>query len=457
MSSRVMLSATIAGLLFSLACGNAFRGTSPVVKDCTADSDRILCKLLAVWNSEEQPVRRRETFAQLVAGQAPAVQSGPIARCLSVSRAYDRGAATKALHDCLVGIEPDLSANGSLGGLTLDEALGLSGRLRPVEPKVGAARACGGSAQVNPYLAQKSQPWDFANWPHSSVAPPDDTGHRETYKDSPEYRRLEREATQKWQQYAEALEREASIDHEKSEGRATQEELDAAKAETKKVLQEANEAIEERDSFVPAVVDANDGVVPPDDGTAVAQPAEGFEESCTQLNQFLANCAASGWNTSPCKLFLDGVKGCKSTIMLVDPEQGTGCAEAPATIGTDAFDRVMSSVYWSRARPAGPDEDPCAPRSRDGAFVMVLQPNPCTDPQARVDPASGTCVAPFTDPGKQTDILLGRATLSDIVDTLEKLCGCSLEIDVPRGGNPRAQPAYQVVAWSAEPAYRPIP
>jgi hypothetical protein len=90
-----------------------------------------------------------------------------------------------------------------------------------------------------------------------------------------------------------------------------------------------------------------------------------------------------------------------------------------------------------------------------------MQPNPCTDPRVRIDPESGECMGRMTDPQKVVDALLNRPKLAEVFATMEKLCACALppvggERD-PGGGNPRARPAYQAVAWSAEPAYRPFP
>jgi hypothetical protein len=181
----------------------------------------------------------------------------------------------------------------------------------------------------------------------------------------------------------------------------------------------------------------------------------GFQSPCTSASEFLGNCAATKWTTSPCQLFLQEMKGCKSTIMLIDPEQGAACGSVPSTVDASSLDTVMDSVCWSRVTPAGPDEDPCAPLSLDGAMVMVLQPNPCADPKAMINPEDGSCYSPYPDPVGAAGALLGTASLGDLVAEMEKLCNCDLPDLDPNTGD-SGPSAFEAVGWSAKPAWSPI-
>jgi hypothetical protein len=422
-----------------------------IVEDCTTYRENMLCELLAAWNTRSEPQEMSAQVVKIISGKVPVELVDPIAQCLMLSRANDRGAAIASLRNCLAAVKPDLAAAGSLGAgqMSLDGALGLAGMLRPTGPKQGGARNCGTSGGINPALAQTSKPWNFGNWPNTSKAPPDSAEHYNASKEWTEYQRLEKEATQKWQQFVEVSFREIELP-----GDASAEQQEAAKQATQDARNEANKAIEARDQFKPKVSDGNDGVVPDDGGTAVARTVPGFEDPCTVVNQFLGECAATNWVTSPCQVFLSQLNSCDTTIMLIDPE-GTSCASLPKSVDAKTFEQIMTAVCWSRVRPAGPDEDPCAPRSLDGAVVIVMQPNPCADPRAQPHPDDGTCNGSIVDPTKSTDILLGRSSMGDVIAALEKLCGCDLPIDVPgdRPGDPRA---YEPVAWSANSAWSPI-
>jgi hypothetical protein len=415
--------------------------------------------LLAAWELPSPPAALREEVGRVLSENVPGWALGPIGECLARSRAHDRGAAVAGLSTCLQAVEVDLSAGGLIGPGGLDAALGLAGRRRPVGPKQGAVQSCNmNGAGVDPRLAQSSKAWDFGNWPHSNVAPPDTAEHRDAMKGWAEYQRLEREAQHAWQRYVEALEYEAELDYQVLQGNATQEELEAAKEATEKALEEANKAIEERDAFEPLIVEDDEGTTPADDdGTAVAETLPEVGSPCNAVAEFLANCAGAGWATAPCQIFLERLEGCDTTIMLIDPDQGAACGSVPDEVDAETFDKILDRTCWSRVRPAGPDEDPCAPASIAGAYVVAMQPDPCSDPRALVSPEDGTCVAPAADPGAVTDALLGRSNeLGQIVATLEKLCGCDIP---PIGGGPAPAPdaaSLEVVAWSAEPAW-PVP
>jgi len=95
------------------------------------------------------------------------------------------------------------------------------------------------------------------------------------------------------------------------------------------------------------------------------------------------------------------------------------------------------------------------PASLDGAMVMTLQPNPCTDPQAMVNPEDGSCYAPYPDPAVAAGALLGTATLDDLIVEMEKLCNCDLPDLGPDTGGDRPS-AFEPVGWSAKPAWSPI-
>ena len=135
------------------------------VKDCAAYPQSIFCRLIAAWNADQPPEKRREQFAALVSERVPAEKANPIAQCLALAHAYDKASATIALHDCLATLKPDLSNAGELGGGDLDAALGLNGSLRPTGPTTGGGSACGGG-HINPWLAQTSRNWDWVSWPH---------------------------------------------------------------------------------------------------------------------------------------------------------------------------------------------------------------------------------------------------------------------------------------------------
>ena len=428
-----------------------------IVKRCKEYPDYMLCRLLVAWEAQPDSQTLREEIIRIVEGQVPVEVTGPIAQCLVLSRTFDRGAATAALRSCLAAVEPDLSAAGELGGASsLDVALGMAGSIRPTGPKQGAGMSCGASGGgVNPWLAQESKPWDFGSWPHSSIAPPDDPQHYEESRGWQEYQQLQKEATQAWQNYSETLGRETDVYDAYMKGNATADELKAAKEATQNALNEANKAIEKRDQFEPRIVDGNDGVTPTDDGTAVARTVPGYQSACNVAAEFLGNCAATSWTTSPCQVFLQQLKGCDTTIMLIDPEQGGACGSLPASVDASTFDQVMNSVCWSRVTPAGPDQDPCAPASLDGAMVMTLQPNPCADPQAMINPEDGSCYAPYPDPAVAAGALLGTATLDDLIVEMEKLCNCDLPDLGPDTGGDRPS-AFEPVGWSAKPAWSPI-
>lgn len=428
-----------------------------VVKHCKDDPEQTLCRLLAAWEDQPDSPALHDAVVGIVAGQVPAELTDPIAQCLVLSRGHDRGAATAALRNCLAAVEPDLAAAGALGGTgRIDVALGMAGAIRPTGPRQGAAASCGASgAGINPWLAQVSKQWDFGNWPNSHRAPPDDPEHYQESRGWSEYQQLAKEAEAAWKRYVETLRRETDVHDAYMRGKATAEEFKAAREATKEALNEANRAIEKRDQFQPRVVDGNDGVLPADDGTAVARTVPGHQSGCSLAAEFLGNCAATEWTTSPCQVFLQQLKGCDSTIMLIDPDQGGACGRLTAGADPSTLDGVMNSVCWSRVTPAGPDHDPCAPAALDGAMVMVLQPDPCADPQALVDPEDGRCHAPYPDPAVAAGALLGSATLGDLIAGLEKLCNCDLpDLDPDTGGGRPS--VFEPVGWSAKPAWSPI-
>ena len=401
--------------------------------------ERPLCRIKELWESEpHQDFPEAVARVLVTSGISPARATGA-GECLRLVRHLNRAEVALSMRECLASLEVDLARTENLGPAgELDAALGLRGTLRPTGPTAGGARGCGGS-RVDSRLAQQSQQWDFASWPHSTGAPPDPTD-RGDWASFREYQTLDRNADLAWQEYTEALEREIGTWEEWQWGNGTKENWEAARQETQRALEAANRAIEERNLWLPKVAaeQGNDGVLPTDDSdTAVA------------------DLSTDGWirasqrgSSSPTALPEDGTArhvlcssincsratphSCSSIQTKAAPaarSTSTTTARSTCSPDTDTLEAVMTEICWSRIQPAGPDEDPCAPPNLDGAIIIAAGPfDPCTDPAAMTTPDDGTCRGEDGDP---VDVAAGLAHILNrqkdaaerFISKLERMCG----------------------------------
>jgi hypothetical protein len=159
------------------------------------------------------------------------------------------------------------------------------------------------------------------------------------------------------------------------------------------------------------------GTTPSEGGEATTTPEGGGGKpsntgeptACQAAAEFIADCAASGWKTAPCQLFLTSLANPHCDPLVALTVEGAPCAvdEPTQEEKQAAFETAMVRC-WSRVKPS-PDggEGVCSVRTGDELAFFVRQPSgdACSDPKAMT--TEGQCVQTMTDPEQAVTNLVG--------------------------------------------------
>lgn len=448
MRTRVpIITCLLVAVAGSLTAG---RPTSAVESDppeCSVQRP-TLCLIVAQLTAVTAPAQVRVVISDGLRDRLLPESRDVLSLCVAQVLGQPSEERLLAIRDCLAALRPELVAAGLIGGGRgeLDAALGLAGRVRPAGSALGGTSGCGG-AGVDPRLVKPPGGWTGGSWSNPWFAPPDSSEHRELSQGWSEYQRLDRAADRAWHAFRLALEDAVEVDW----GGDTPEEVEAREA-LRLAREAAERAIEERNSYRPKVADGNDGVLPTEPGTAIVRPAAGTESPCDAVASFLQQCASISWQTSPCRLFLEQLGGCDSTLMYIDPDNGAGCGTAPEPDAAIVA-ATLKTICWSEIQPEGPDTDPCAPQLVEGTAVIgfiAASGDICDDPHAYI-PDDRCAIVP-SNPDHVADVLLARERrMAAIVATLQNLCGCVLPGLGPQPAPPPIA-AGQIVVWHGDPA-----
>lgn len=205
---------------------------------------------------------------------------------------------------------------------------------------------CGSS--VDPRIAGESGEWRYGKNGHTDPyqAPGRNSGG--WYNDG-SYQDLADEADQQWQEYVEAL-YHAAMGDTFGEDPETDRQL---REKMEKELKEANEAINKRDAWKPAVSDSGDS--DGDDGTAVARPSA--ENACAEVALLVAQCNASNWQAPACQEALSRMGDCDPSIAMPGPDQNEACEEYEKP-DLESVLQTQALICSMRIRPE-PGQDPC--------------------------------------------------------------------------------------------------
>ena len=262
-------------------------------------------------------------------GSALACVRDLVAQGMTVKEALDRCFVRSELVPQRTGIDSFLSLGGSITSSTT----------------VGTA-ACNAGSKVRPEL---SADYDWANH-DSRIAPPNpNEAGLGNFANDLAYQQLKDEAQRQWEQYYDLLTQYAEEDRSKWTSEQWEQNLEKLNKENR----EANEAIDNRDSWKPSTVLTDPNAV----------------SFCVDIAAFVGECNSAGWKTSPCSIFLSRLEGC-SDPTVTDPHPDgdgrVGCEQPPPD--TETVERLAALVCNMRIYPL-PDEDPCTPVESGGIVI----------------------------------------------------------------------------------------
>ncbi len=146
--------------------------------------------------------------------------------------------------------------------------------------------------------------------------------------------------------------------------------------------------------------DKKQEVPPPSEGTE--NPDPDATNDCQAAQAFIAQCNSAKWATPGCKMFLEQLSGCDSTIRFTDGD--TVCPPSePTQAQIEQGLRTAQLLCWSRATPSDPEVNICNVHV-PGVFSGYVTTT-CNDTQAM--PTQDDCDVKVPSPAEAAEALVG--------------------------------------------------